>query len=229
MARLARLYAPDTAQLVQARLLPHIAELPEVQAMKPQMMQWLEQASSRYGLPIHAWSVTQDSIYLLSTPQEPRAISLVVQAIGRHLAANLKQGAVFVSRYRSCLVESGDYLLASMIWLEMYVHQLEGVAHPDRLPWSSAGMHTGSLYQDIAWVKDHHTYWQLGNTPFERQARYRQLCEEGLSQTMGQKIQSMLQGQWALGTEAFIQEMMEVASRRVVPGKRGRPRKEVNT
>lgn len=228
MARLARLYAPNTSQLVQAKLLPHIAQSAEFHALKPQLMQWLEQASSRYSLPVHAWSVTQDSIYLLSTPQDAKAVSQVVQALGRHLAANLKQGAVFSSRYRSCLVEGGRYLLACMIWLEIYVHQQEGVSHPDRLPWSSAGMHTGSLYQDIAWIKDHETYWQLGNTPFERQARYRQLCEEGLSHAMGHKIQSMLQGQWALGTEEFITAMTEVASRRVVPGQRGRPRKEDN-
>ncbi|NOL50138.1 hypothetical protein [Pelistega europaea] len=228
MARLARLYAPDTTQLVQARLLPHIAQQAEVQAMKPQIARWLEQASGHYRLPIHAWSMTQDSIYLLSTPREPRSISQVVQAIGRHLASSLKQGAVFASRYRSCLVESGDYLLACMIWLEIYVHQQEGISHPDRLPWSSAGMHTGRLYQDIAWITDHETYWRLGNTPFERQARYRQLCEDGLSHAMSYKIQSILQGQWALGTEEFIATMSEVASRRVMPGQKGRPRKEDN-
>lgn len=227
MARLARLYAPNTCQLVQARLLPHIASQPQMQRMKPLLMVWLEQASHRYGLLIHAWSMTADSIYLLSTPHEPRAISSVVQALGRHLATNLKQGAVFASRYRSCLVEQGEYFLACMIWLEVYVHHIEGIESPDRLPWSSAGMHTGSMYQDIAWIKDHETYWRLGNTPFERQARYRQLCEEGLSHAMVHKIQTMLQGQWALGTPSFIEEMMEVASRRVTPGKRGRPRKEI--
>ncbi len=227
MARLARLYAPNTSQLVQAKLLPQVIALPEMQTLKPQLIQWLEQASIRYGLAVHAWSITQDSIYVLSTPSEQKSVSQVVQALGRYLASSLKQGAVFSSRYRSCLVEKGDYLLASMMWLEIYLHQQEGVDNPELLPWSSAGWHMGRSFRDFPWMRDHEAYWLLGNTPFERQARYRELCEDGLSRTMLDKIQAALQGQWALGGAEFIQEMGEVASRRVVPGQRGRPRKEV--
>lgn len=227
MARLARLYAPNTSQLVQARLLPQVVVLPEWQALKPQMVLWLEQASVRYELAVHAWSITQDSIYLLSTPTEPKAVSQVVQALGRYLAASLRQGAVFASRYRSCLVEKGEHLLASMMWLEIHIHQEEGIEAPELLPWSSAAWHMGRSYKDLAWMRDHETYWTLGNTPFERQARYRELCGDGLSQSMREKIRAALQGQWALGSSDFIQEIGEVASRRVVPGQRGRPRKEV--
>lgn len=227
MARLARLYAPYTSQLVQARLLPQVAVLPEMQSLKPQLIEWLEQASVRYGLSVHAWSLTQDSIYLLSTPHDPKAVSQVVQSVGRYLASTLKQGAVFASRYRSCLVEKGEHLLASMIWLEMHIHQQDGVESPELFPWSSAGWHMGRSFKDYPWMRDHEAYWSLGNTPFERQARYRELCEDGLSQAMIKKIQAALQGQWALGSPSFIHTISEVASRRVVPGQRGRPRKEV--
>lgn len=224
MARLARLYAPNTSQLVQSRLLPQVATLPEMRTLRTQLLLWLEQASARYCLPIHAWSVTSESIYLLCTPDEPRSVSQVVQALGRHLASNLKQGAVFASRYRSCLLED-SYFLSSMMWIEMDVHQAEGVENPALLPWSSAGVHTGAWHKDVPWLKDHEAYWQLGNTPFERQAKYRELCENGLSVSIRDKIQATLQGQWALGSPAFIEEMTAVASRRVVPGQKGRPRK----
>lgn len=224
MARLARLYAPNITQLVQARFLPQITLLPEMEALRTQLIIWLEQASDRYHLPVHAWSITTDSLYFLCTPDKDKSVSSVVQALGRYLAAKLKQGAVFASRYRSCLLDD-SYFLASMIWIEIDVYQAEGIENPALLPWSSAGIHMGSWYKEALWLKDHAMYWNLGNTPFERQAYYRKLCEDGLTASVRDKIQTTLQGQWALGNPEFIKEMTAIASRRVIPGQKGRPRK----
>ncbi|ETD66349.1 hypothetical protein V757_12750 [Pelistega indica] len=226
MARLARLYAPNTCQLVQAKLLPHIARLSDEQQLKPKLLAWLEELSVRYQLPIHAWSITNEGIYFLSTPPNERTISQVVQALGRYLASSLRLGAVFASRYRSCLVEEGDHYLACMIWLEMYLHHKEGIEQPDLLPWTSAGVHTGRINKDLKWLTDHHDYWVLGNTSFERQARYKSLCEEGLSHSRILDIEAAIHGQWALGSDSFIEKIAPFASRRVLPSKRGRPRKE---
>lgn len=223
MARLARLYAPQTCQLVQVRLLPQTAV--HMEDLNPLLLQWLKQAVSRYQLAIHAWSLTEQDILILATPAHERAVSQVIQALGRNIAAHLHQGAVFKGRYRSCLVQNGEHVLASMIWLESYVHQQQGVEHPEWLPWSSAGGHTGVQFQDLGWLRDHAAYWYLGNTPFERQARYRELCQEGLSATMLERVQAALQGQWVLGDAAFIEAMSTVANRRVAPSLRGRPKK----
>lgn len=224
MARLVRLYAPETCHLVQAHLLPYI--LKHMQAVRPRLLEWLEQAAARYQLATHAWSLTDSEIFLLCTPQNERSVSCVMQALGRNLAAHLQQGAVFNGRFRSCLVEPGEHILASMVWMEMHVHHVQGIQEPERLPWTSAGWHTGEQLREIPWLQDHMDYWHLGNTPFERQARYRELCQEGLSATMIERIEQTLRGQWVLGHADFLQAIAQVASRRVTPGRRGRPRKE---
>ncbi|NEN76431.1 hypothetical protein F9B74_08925 [Pelistega sp. NLN82] len=223
MARLARLYAPDTSQLIQVQLSSQV--LPEMLEVRFRLLTWIEQTSRHYGLVVHAWSVTQESIFLFCTPSSPRIISSVVQAVGRHLASTLRVGAVFMSRYRSCLVESGEYTLACMVWLESQVYQQEGMSIQDILPWSSIGWHTGHCTEKDTWIHLHEAYRQLGNTPLERQVKYRQLCEEGISAGMYQKIQTALMGQWALGSDDFIAQIAIVANRRVSPIARGRPRR----
>lgn len=189
------------------------------------LLQWLEQAAQRYQLAVHAWSFTDQDIYLLATPAHERSLSQVMQALGRNLAAYLQKGAVFAGRFRSCLVQNGEHVLASMIWLETHVHRVQGVEHPEWLPWSSAGGHTGVQLQENTWWRDHADYWYLGNTPFERQARYREMCQEGLSASMLARLEQALQGQWVLGHADFVEAMATVANRRVAPSARGRPKK----
>ena len=65
----------------------------------------------------------------------------------------------------------------------------------------------------------------MGNTPFDRQARYRQRLLDGLSRTDVARISQAVLGQWALGEPAFVNGLASSASRRAVPGKRGRPPK----
>lgn len=223
MARLARLYAPQTCHLVQARLLPQT--LAQMQELKPRLLQWLEQSASRYQLSVHAWSITDQEIYLLCTPEHERSVSQVMQSLGRNMAAYLQQGAVFAGRFRSCLVQDGEYVLASMIWLEHHIFRAKGLEHPEYLPWSSAAYHVGVHASLLSGIRDHTDYWYLGNTPFERQARYRELYQEGLSSSVITRLENALQGQWVLGHPEFVESIAAVASRRVAPASRGRPKK----
>ena len=43
--------------------------------------------------------------------------------------------------------------------------------------WSSAQQHVGSVGRLTPWLVDHPDYWACGNTPFDRQARYKKAME----------------------------------------------------
>ena len=74
-------------------------------------------------------------------------------------------------------------------------------------------------------LTDHPLFWALGNTPFARQAAYRELCAEGMRATDSQRISDATNKGWALGDDAFIEGVKDSASRRLQPIlKRGRPR-----
>jgi putative transposase len=90
--------------------------------------------------------------------------------------------------------------------------------------WSSAAHHLG-LRQDRL-VADHPTYWALGNTPFERERRYRDFLEAGTSEREAARITEAALKGWALGSTAFLQSQAQTAARPLEPRPRGRPRKD---
>jgi putative transposase len=75
-------------------------------------------------------------------------------------------------------------------------------------------------------VADHPTYWALGNTPFERERRYRDFLEAGTSEREAARITEAALKGWALGSTAFLQSQAQTAARPLEPRPRGRPRKD---
>ncbi len=225
MARLPRLYAPHTAQLVHAKLVHSFDAAPDAGQRMNQVLAWLADLVRMHNVALHGWTLVDDSILLLATPENEQGISRVMQSLGRNLAASLRSGPVFLGRYHSTLLEPGQWVLPAMVWLESFTRREKGMDAPELWPWSSVGIHTGAGLGAVPWLTDHEDYWLTGNTPFDRQVRYREIFHHGLSMNESARIAAALAGQWALGSEAFLQSLSSSASRRVSPGKRGRPRK----
>jgi len=226
--RLARLYAPGLPQLVQASFAPQLAHAWQQSLEKAPfglLVDWLRQFALTEGVRLHGWSITPKALLLLVTPTDRPSISRLMQNIGRHLAAHLKCGSVFVGRYRNTVVEPGQWVLPALVWLES-APVVDGYA-PIALTWrwSSAAQHCGETDANRAFIQDHHDYWSCGNTPFDRQATYRAMLSAGLDSVQKQQIESAVKGQWALGSAAFAQSLENVASRRATPKQRGRPSK----
>ncbi|SHH68601.1 hypothetical protein [Pollutimonas bauzanensis] len=227
MARLPRLYAPQIPQLVLAEFARPLAAVsdPTPQAELDQLLAWLQQDARGHKVALHGWLLLNDRIILLATPPDAQSLSKLIQALGRRMAAQMRRGRVFAGRYRSALVEPGHWMLPALIWLESLPVQMHYVDKPENWPWSSAAGHAGVDTRSDALVTDHIDYWQDGNTPFARQARYRERMAHGLSATQNRRIEQALFGQWALGEPAFLARIEARASRRVAPTPRGRPRK----
>lgn len=225
MARLPRLYAPGIPQLVQAQFVARLSSPGGTAALLDQLQAWLTDGVSQHGVSLHAWTLSDDGILLLATPGETRSLSRLVQMLGRNLAMLLRSGPVFAGRYRSTLLEPGAWVIPAMIWLESWVGREQGASDSELWPWSSAGFHTGAFMGNSPLLQDHSDFWSSGNTPFDRQAAYKQRFSEGLPMSQLQQIDQALHGQWVLGSEQFIQNIAAVVSRRPVQGQRGRPRK----
>jgi putative transposase len=93
-------------------------------------------------------------------------------------------------------------------------------------PWSSAVHHAGIKSDPL--ITDHQAYWALGNTPFEREAAYRGLLEQALTDDESQRISAAVAKGWALGDKPFFAHLERLIDRRLTPAKRGRPTKSVN-
>ncbi|GAA4324890.1 hypothetical protein GCM10023144_06770 [Pigmentiphaga soli] len=225
MARLPRLYAPDLPHLAQARFASPLA-MPGAAPgadMPDRIVAWLAEDARTQKVAIHGWVLTPDQLVLLATPAGPAGMSALLQALGRRLAAHLRSGRVYAGRFRSTLVEPAAWVLPALIWLETLPVRQALVAEGEHWRWSSAAQHMGAAPQGL--VSDHTDYWACGNTPFDRQAVYRRMVLDGLGLTQARRIEQALQGQWALGGEAFLADLSQSASRRPVAARRGRPRK----
>lgn len=232
--RLPRLYAPGEVQLAQVRFMPDLAGLwpdPESGRLLELIAGWLGEQVKAQRLSLHAWAASPQRLLLLASVQERNSLSRAIQAIGRRLAAELRTGRVFEGRFKSALIEPA-WVLTAQVWLES-CPLFDGYASdPVTWRWSSAASHAGTVQtagQQPVHLSDHESYWACGNTPFDRQAVYRTRLMQGLSAAERSPVEAALIGQWALGSETYVAELAKMASRRVVPGRRGRPSNKANS
>ena len=227
MARLPRLYVEGFAQLAQAQFTRHndAAVRSLLERQFADIGRWLRLALADTDTLLHGWVVTHSGLTLLATPGDSTSLARGFQQVGRHLASRLQVGSVFEGRFHSTIPQPQRWLLPCLIWLERQPVREGLVSDAEIWRWSSAGAHTGSLGASAVGLHPHADYWSCGNTPFDRQAVYRKLLQEGNASSQDAKLEACLRGQWGLGDDAFLIELAKLANRRVHPEPRGRPKK----
>jgi len=192
----------------------------------------LRMAAREHELAIHAYGLRPNHIHLVATPKGPDSLSLTMQAVGRRYARHFNRvagrtGTLWEGRFRSAVIAPDAWLLPAMLYVEGNAVRDGEVLAPDADRWSSYRHHAGIEGSPI--VSDHSIYWELGNTPFERQSNYRALTADGLSGRTLATLQKHAHSGWPLGDEAFLAQLGRQATRRVQPLAKGRPRKSTIT
>jgi putative transposase len=192
------------------------------------MLSVLAEEAKQHGVEVHAYVLMSNHIHLLLTPQRDQALPRMMQALGRRYVRHFnlrhgRTGTLWEGRYRSSLIQTERHLLACMVYLDLNPVRAGLVADPADHPWSSHGHYTGARVDKT--LTPHAMYWQLGNTPFDREAAYTDLVLAGLpASQVGAMTQATLSG-WALGDEGFKRGLQSQTERRVSPGRAGRPLK----
>jgi putative transposase len=193
------------------------------------LLGWLREAASFYRVAVHAYALTPTQFQLLATPADATGLGLMMQKIGRLYVPWFNQkyqrsGGLFQGRFRTSLVEAERYLLACSRYIELAPVRAQLAADPVDYPWSSYPHHAGLRPDPI--VSDHPLYWALGNTPFQREAAYTEMAQQGMSDEEFSRIDQAVQKGWPLATDAFKAELERKTSRQILPAKRGRPFKK---
>lgn len=185
----------------------------------------LDQALALYHCPLHAYTLLRNELYLLITPATKTDLSRLIQHIGRSYVHYYNQkyhrtGTLWESRYRSCLVEPGTYVLLT----QQFVESCAKVAyHEQQWRWSSYLHSTGERFQER--LTPHQEYLALGKTPDERAIKYRQFLQTPFGTKFVEQITACLHQNCVLGTPQFCQKVEGIIQRPVRPRKIGRPRK----
>lgn len=179
----------------------------------------------REKVAIHAYVLMDNHFHLLVTPQTSTGVPRMMQGVGRTYVQYFNRryhrtGTLWEGRYRATMVQTDRYCLACMAYIDLNPVRAGIVKRPDEHRWSSYGHYRGIRTDKL--ITSHPVYWQLGNTPFEREARYGELVEQGLALDMERSLtESALKG-WALGDDAFVADLEGRTSRRVLKAKPGR-------
>jgi putative transposase len=225
MARLPRLIVPNHPHHIIQRGAgrhPVFQDLADYELF----LRYLGESAKAFKVAIHAYVLMNNHVHLLASPSDRTGLAQMMQWIGRHYVPyfNRKYGRVgtlWQGRYKTAVVDSERYFLICSRYIELNPVRAGIVSRPADYPWSSYRHHTGARHEPL--ITDHPLYWQLGNTPFAREAAYRQLVEQSASPKEVELItQATLKG-WAIGTSMFKEQLEKQVDRRVSPAKRGRP------
>ncbi len=186
----------------------------------------LQEYATKFSVAIHAYVLMSNHFHLLVTPQTGDALPQMMQAVGRRYvryfnARQKRSGTLWEGRYKSTLIQTERYLLACMAYIDLNPVRGALVAQAADYPWSSYGHYAGLRSDPL--ITPHPLVWELGNTPFAREASYAQLVQSGLNPVQQAALTTATLRGWALGEADFVADLQKRTQRRVARISAGRP------
>ncbi|MFK3739151.1 transposase [Massilia sp. TN1-12] len=187
---------------------------------------WLKEAARAYRVAIHAYVLMPNHLHLLATPSDEEGLAAMMQKVGRLYvpwfnAKYGRSGTLFGGRFRTALVDPVQYLLPAMAYLALHPVRCQAAYAPLDYRWSSHAHHAGVRPDSL--VTDHARYWELGNTPFQREAAYSAMTQQGLNGDELAIIDAAVAKGGALGSHTYLVDLEHKTKRQILPAKRGRP------
>ena len=186
----------------------------------------LAEAARRYALAIHAYVLMTNHLHLLATPGTADSLPKTLQSLGRRYVQYFnyryrRTGTLWEGRYKSTLIQTNRYLLACMVYLDLNPVRAGIVAHAQEYPWSSHAHYIGQQVDRL--VTPHALVWELGNTPFAREAAYAEMVRSGINPVQQVALTQATLSGWALGEKEFVVDLQKKTTRRVTRSNPGRP------
>jgi putative transposase len=225
MARLPRLTVPGYPHHIIQRGNNRQATFRDA-ADYERLLALLGEYAEREKVAIHSYVLMPNHFHLLLTPETQNGVSRMMQSVGRRYVRYFndrhgRTGTLWEGRYKAALIQTERYLLTCMIYIDLNPVRAGLTARAADYRWSSYGHYVGARHDKL--VRPHALYWQLGNTPFAREASYAELVNQGVSPKLQLALtDSALKG-WTLGQEDFIAVLQKQTKRRLVRDRVGRP------
>lgn len=225
MARLPRLTLPGYPHHVIQRgnnRQPIFAQPADYQTL----LELLAENAKKFNVAIHAYVLMRNHFHLLATPSTADGLPQMMQAVGRRYVryfntAQQRSGTLWEGRYKSTLIQPERYLLACMAYIDLNPVRAALVAQARDYPWSSYGHYAGQRVDKL--ITPHRLVWELGNTPFAREAAYAQWVQRGIGTAQQLALTDAALHGWALGDADFVAELQKQTGRRVTKSTAGRP------
>jgi putative transposase len=188
----------------------------------------LREAGRHLAVALHAYALLDTEIHLLVTPAQAHALGRLMQSIGRSYVSTFnrrhgRRGALWDGRFRCSVLQAETALLDATVLLENLAVERGLVARAADWAWSSAAHHLGRIRDPL--ITEHPGYWEIGNTPFERESAHANLLAVGMPMARREVLMQALQRGHVVGNADFVASVAENSGRPVAPRRRGRPKR----
>ena len=188
----------------------------------------LAEQAKRFGCTVHAYVLMTNHVHLLVTPQETDSASLLMKHLGQRYVQYInrtyrRSGSLWEGRFRPCLTQSEDYVLACYRYIELNPVRAAMVRHPRDYRWSS--FHANGDGKTDTLVTPHEQYLGLAREAEARRENYRALFRAHLDPEVIAKIRTATNGNVVLGNKRFEEQIEKMLKRRVTLGRAGRPKR----
>jgi putative transposase len=189
-------------------------------------LEFLRESARFYRVAIHAYVLMPNHVHVLATPSDEDGLAAMMQKVGRLYVPWFngkygRSGTLFQGRFRTSVIDPDAYFLACIRYIELNPQRSQLAIDPLDYPWSSYAHHAG--VRPDALITDHAKYWELGNTPFQREAAYIELARQGMSGQELDTINAAVLKGTPLGSRDFMVALEHKTKRQILPAKRGRP------
>jgi putative transposase len=174
------------------------------------------------GCAVHAYCLMTNHAHLLLTPDSADGCGRLMKGLGQRYVQYInrtyqRSGTLWEGRFRSCLAQTEDYLLACYRYIELNPVRAAMVAHPREYRWSSYCVNAEGKPSNL--IVPHEQYRSLGRSAEERCQAYRGLFEADLDPAMVSAIRQATNGNYALGSNRFQAEIEAALGRRAHRGR----------
>jgi putative transposase len=191
-------------------------------------LKYLREEAAKSESDIHAFVLMSNHVHLLATGNRKGSLSKLMQHTGRRYCRYVNRaygrtGTLFESRFHNSLVDSADYFMNCMVYIELNPVRAGMVSTPWEHVWSShrdnASGEPGGM------LTPHKLYLSLGPDTSSRAEAYRRLVLQPLGDECLNSIRQAIAKSAVLGGEIFQKAVEETLQQPVILKPRGRPRK----
>jgi putative transposase len=191
-------------------------------------LELLKEYADVFRCRIHAYVLMTNHVHLLVTPESENGLSRLMQFVGRRYVRYINKtykrtGTLWEGRFKSSMIESEEYLLTCMRYIELNPVRARMVRKPDKYSWSSYGVNADGERGGL--VTPHKVYLDLAPTPVRQRNAYKKLFDEAISQDDLDILRQSVKGGWVVGSDKFKNKIAKAIGSRVTQLPRGGRRK----
>ena len=127
----------------------------------------LDELAGKFGCAIHAYVLMTNHVHLLLTPQKTGSAALLMKHLGQRYVQYFNRtyqrtGTLWEGRFRSCLTQTENYVLACYRYIEQNPVRAGMVKRPQDYRWSS--YHANGAGRPDSLITPHDEYINLGKS-----------------------------------------------------------------